>query len=955
MTMGIVRCCVFAVAVTASLAAAERIPWTTSRIHGSPEPPPPFRVERAFPKLKFAAPLDAVTIPGSRRLAIVEQKGRIFSIPNDDACEQADLFADFKQFDPEVVESYAIAFHPRFAENRHAFVWINLDLHEKPTREEGTRIVRFRVTEENPPQLDLASAQTVFTWLGGGHNGGNLRFGPDGMLYIATGDAGAPGPPDARGTGQDISDVLSSILRVDVDRTDAGLTYAIPRDNPFVDTAGARGEVWAYGFRNPWRMSFDFATGDLWVGDVGWELWEMIYRVQRGGNYGWSITEGGRQDVRPDRPRGPTPILSALALHSHEEAASITGGEVYHGRKFPELTGAYLYGDWQLGTFWALKADGERVTEQRELCRSTLLPTGFGIDPDGELLICDGGGGGLWRLERNPDAGKSTEFPRLLSETGLFNDVVSQSPAPGVVAYGVRAPRWADRATAQRWIALPGQSILSVAKKELGVMSKGRWVFPEGAVLAKTYSLGSNPPRKIETQVLHFDGVQWGAYSYRWNDKQTDAELVPVRGAESTFEIKDGPVPDAVRRQNWRFFSRAECLRCHNLWSNFAPGFSPLQLQHDSSANDDPLQLLAQFELPRNERKLMNPHGSDGDLETRARSYLHANCSTCHRFGGGGSVPSLMNAELPLNEARLIDTKPVQGDLGLPEARIISPGDPGRSVMLQRMATSGRGHMPYLGGQTIDDRGVTLIRDWIASLPAPSSLPEAVRNQRESERAMLTQLIAGDPKPLDSLLATPSGALSVALAVTDGSLKANLSEQAVARGSALPDPLRRDMFERFLPESQRRHVLGAGFKLESVLAQKGNATRGRALFSVICANCHRMGDLGRNIGPELSQIATKYDRATLLGHIVEPTKVIDSQWQLTTVTLTNGESLSGFVTERDSNRLSLQQLDGQARSINLADLKSSTTSRVSLMPERLMDSLTAQEASDLLEFVGSFK
>jgi putative heme-binding domain-containing protein len=943
------------VAATVSLSAAERVSWTTSRIHGSPDPPAPFRVERAFPKLKFAAPLDVVTIPGSRRLAVVEQRGRIFSIPNDEDCEQADLFAELKQFDPEVIESYSIAFHPRFAENRFAFVWINLDLHGKPTRDEGTRIVRFRVTDENPPRLDLPSAQTIFTWLGGCHNGGNLRFGPDGMLYIATGDAGAPDPPDARGTGQDISDVLSSVLRIDVDRTDPGLTYAIPRDNPFVKTAGARGEVWAYGFRNPWRMSFDAGTGALWVGDVGWELWEMIYRVQRGGNYGWSITEGGRQDVRPDRPRGPTPILPPLAVHSHEEAASITGGEVYRGKKFPDLVGAYVYGDWQLGTFWALKADGERVIEHRELCRSTLLPASFGVDPDSELLICDQGGVGLWRLARNTNAGKSNEFPRQLSETGLFTNVATQTPAPGVIPYSIHAPRWADHATAQRWIALIGESTLTLAKKELGVMSKGRWVFPEGTVLTKTYSLGSNPPRKIETQLLYFDGVQWGAYSYRWNDAQTDAELLPARGAESTFDIQDAAAPGGIRRQTWRHFSRAECLRCHNLWNNFAPGFTALQLERDGSADNDPLRLLAQFDLPPDEGKLADPHGTNGNLETRARSYLHANCSSCHRFGGGGSVPSMMNADVPLQEAKLIDARPVLGDLGLPEACVIAPGDPYRSVLLQRMATSGRGHMPYLGGQSVDDHGVILIRDWIVSLAPESNLPDVVRSQRETEREKIAQLQRGNLESLDTLLATPSGALTVALAVMDGSLAGNVSEQAIAKGSALPDPLRRDLFERFLPESKRRRVLGPNIQHETVLSRKGDAARGRPLFSAICANCHRFGDLGRNFGPDLSRIAEKYNRATLLEQILEPAKVIEPQWQPTSITLTNGESLSGFVTAHDSNGLSLQQMDGQTRAIKVSDVKSSTTSRVSLMPERLLESLTAQEAADVLEFIITFK
>lgn len=930
----------------------ERIPWTSSRIQGSPEPPSPYRVERAFPKLKFTAPLDVVTVPGTQRLAVVEQYGRIFSIPSDEQCEQTDLLGDLKQFDPEVVETYAIVFHPRFAENRFAFVWLNLDLHGKPTREEGTRIVRFRVTDETPPRLDLASAQTIFTWLGGGHNGGNIRFGPDGMLYIATGDASGPEPPDSRGAGQDISDVLSSILRIDVDHPDAGVSYSIPKDNPFVNTPGARGEVWAYGFRNPWRMAFDSATGALWVGDVGWELWEMIYQVQRGGNYGWSITEGSKQEVRPDRPRGPTPILPPLVVHSHEEAASITGGEVYHGKKFPELVGDYIYGDWQLGTFWSVKTDGGRVVEQRELCRSTLLPTGFGVGPDGELLVCDQGTGGLWRFARNPNAGKTNDFPRRLSDTGLFRDVTAQVPAPGVLPYSIRAPRWADHATAQRWIALPGENTITVATKELGVMGKGRWVFPEGAVLAKTYSLGSNPPRRIETQLLHFDGVQWRAYSYKWNDAQTDAELVPERGTESAFDIKDPSAFGGIRHQTWRYFSRAECLRCHNLWSNFAPGFSDLQLERSSA--DDPLRLLAQFDLPSDEGKLRDPH-ADGDLETRARSYLHANCSTCHRFGGGGSVPSFLNIDTPLAEARLVGAKPVLGDLGLPEARVIAPGDPSRSVLVQRMATSGRGHMPYLGGQSIDNHGLLLLRDWIASLPLESDLPAPIRAQRAEEETMLARLREDKVNALDNLLATSSGALSVALAIIDGSLSKEVSAEAIAKGSALPDPLRRDLFERFLPESKRRQVLGTQFPRESVLTCKGDAARGRTLFSAICASCHRSGELGHNFGPDLSHVAAKYDRAALLEQILEPAKLIEPQWQLTTATLVDGESLSGFVTSREAGTLVLQVADGQPRTIPTGEIKTSTTSNVSLMPEGLLAALTAQEAADLLEFLSEAK
>ena len=212
----------------ATLSAAPRVPWSTSKIHGSPESPPPLRVERAFPKIAFEQPMDVATIPGTDRLVVSTLKGELFSIPNDDACEKADLFGDIRKFDPEAADSYAFTFHPHFAENRFVFVWINLDGHGKKNREDGTHIVRFRVTEENPPRLDLASGKTIYIWMSGGHNGGGLRFGPDGMLYISAGDTADPDPPDPRATGQNIGDVLASIQRIDVDHPDAGRAYGIP-------------------------------------------------------------------------------------------------------------------------------------------------------------------------------------------------------------------------------------------------------------------------------------------------------------------------------------------------------------------------------------------------------------------------------------------------------------------------------------------------------------------------------------------------------------------------------------------------------------------------------------------------------------------------------------------------------------------------------------------------------
>ncbi len=939
-----------------------RTPWTTSAVRGTPEPPPPYRVERAFPALTFARPLEVVAVPGTDRLVVVEQGGTLRSFRADGAAAAPDLFGEIARFDRELSETFALTFHPRFAENRYCYVLALAKTPGQRNREDGTRIVRFKVTADPVPRLDHASGTVLITWLQGGHNGGNLRFGPDGMLYFGAGDAGPAEPPDPFVTGQDLSDLLASVMRIDVDRPDPGRAYGIPRDNPFVGVPKARGEVWAYGLRNPWRLAFDPKSGELYTGDVGWQLWEMLHRVRRGGNYGWSLTEGGRQDVRPDRVVGPSPVLPPLVLHSHEDAASITGGEFYHGKKLPGLRGAYLYGDWQTGLFWSLRAEGDKVTELRELCRTALSPVGFGLDHDGELLICDYAGGGLWRFVPNPDAGSPTRFPRKLSETGLFADTARQLPSPGVVPYEINAPRFADHATSERWVAFPGHGRITIATKQLGVMPVGRWVFPDNAVLAKTYALelergNSATRRRIETQLLHYDAEsqQWGAYSYRWNEAQTDADLVPARGDEATFAIKDPAAPGGTRTQTWRFNSRAECLRCHNLTTNYTPGFNALQLDRPTAAS--PGRQLDAFDalgLGRPEPRMADPHGDLGSLETRARSYLHANCSACHRHNGGGSAPLWLNLEAVLKDASLVGAKPVQGDLGLTDARVIAPGDPARSVLLYRLATEGRGHMPYLGSRHVDERGLLLVRDWIAGMNRDADeIGAATRSEREARQAALVALRGGDPAVLPALLATGSGALAVALELVDRRLPAAVRAAAIAAGAALADPVKRDLFERYLPDAQRRRVLGTTFDRAAVLARSGDATRGQGTFATACVACHRLGATGVDFGPDLSRIGAKYDRAALLEHIASPNALVDPAWQLATVELKDGTAKSGFIVGRDATTLSLKVAGGTTEKIASARIARTSTSRTSLMPEGLLQSLTAGEAADLLTYLAA--
>ena len=208
-----------------------------------------------------------------------------------------------------------------------------------------------------------------------------IAFGPDGYLYVALGDGGDGGDP--LNNGQNKATLLGSILRIDVDRRDPNLAYAIPPDNPFVGVPDTRGELWAYGLRNVWRFSFDRQTGELWAGDVGQVKWEEIDLIRKGGNYGWNAWEGNH----PFKPAGKVgPFEKPIIEHPRGQARSITGGYVYRGKKNPSLDGAYVYGDFATGLIWYLRYDGHRVTEHRYIAEVPSLSS-FGEDQNGEIYI----------------------------------------------------------------------------------------------------------------------------------------------------------------------------------------------------------------------------------------------------------------------------------------------------------------------------------------------------------------------------------------------------------------------------------------------------------------------------------------------------------------------------------------------------------------------------------------
>ena len=733
-----------------ALAAAGRVENTTLTLPLTPQAEEGYKFVTSLASLTFSNPIALASPPGdSQRLFVVEQGGRIMVITNLAQPTKA-LFLDVSGTTIFAGERglLGLAFHPNYASNGRFFVFRTCMARTgNQTRDWlHDRLSEFRVSSTNENRANPTEAILFQQYDSqGNHNGGDLHFGPDGYLYVSLGDEG--GANDQGSNSQKITkDLFAGILRLDVDNRQDSIVptphpavvagaYRIPADNPFVgattflgaaiDTTKLRAEYWAVGLRNPWRISFDSLTGELWVGDVGQGVWESVFVTRAGANHGWAFREGPAAGPKAGVPDGflTDPVFNYVApIYSYDHGSgtmrgnAIIGGRVYRGTRFPALQGEYIFADYGSGNVWSLRRRSGLAPLVNRLTGESRI-TAFGIDPrNGDILACVASGS-IKRLVGDGIIGDGP-LPPTLAETGAFANLQTLTPNPGIVPYWIRLPFWSDSASKTRWFCVPSTN------QFLTYTNAEAFGSPPGTVWIKHFSMMmtsgvASSVRRLETRFLVRN--ETGAYgvTYRWNSA-TNAVLVPEEGAEEMLtRVVDGLPVNRV----WRYPSRAECMSCHTAAAGYSLSFTAAQTHQAANRTLATMIRDGYFWNPPSStsslRPLKVPTDESVSLHWRARSWLAVNCSYCHRPGGGGGGLFDLRLDTLTDRSGMINGA-LNDDRGDPANRVVVPGDLVHSQLWQRLQSRGPGQMPPLATVVADPDGVAVVRRWIQSLATPT-------------------------------------------------------------------------------------------------------------------------------------------------------------------------------------------------------------------------------------------
>ncbi|WP_146649133.1 PQQ-dependent sugar dehydrogenase [Labilithrix luteola] len=704
-------------AVRAEFGLDSRPTNTTCKPAARPPSTAPVKLEQVYANVALQAPMMMAQIPGDSSRWFVALRGTtnggnatVVSFPADNPPNAPNVVATIGPVQ-SVTDGegglLGMAFHPRFAQNGRLYVSYLTTGGANNRRS----MVGYLTSTDNGKSFGnfqpiLSFDQTTAT----NHKGGGIAFGKDGYLYLGFGDGG--GGDDTFKNGQTKTGFFSKLLRIDVDNVPQGQTYGIPDGNPFKN-GGGEPAVFAYGFRNPFRFSIDRDSNEIWVGDVGQNVWEEIdAKIKIGANYGWPCREGLHDymtdKTNPDHCPSMIGLTDPVTEHKHDGSRSITGGVVYRGKAIPDFVGSYIYGDYAKQDIWTLSFDPSTGAVQDTQISDA--PAGswvhFAEDNDGEVYAVSLNDGRVYKVVAAAPTGPNT-FPDRLSRTGCVDASDPKKPGAGLVPYGVNSALWSDGAQKERYLALPDG-------KQITIGQDGDFDFPNGTVLVKTFSLGG---KRIETRLFmrHDDGG-WAGYTYEWLDDQSDAVLLPSSKSK------------VVGAQPWTYPSRSDCVSCHSEAAGHSLGLELGQLNGDftyPSTNriSNQLKTLDHIGLfatalgkPVDELAKYPDPLDDGALEARARSYLHANCSNCHRPDGPGRGNMDLRFASSLADVKACNASPSAGDLGIDGAKLLVPGDPAKSLISVRPHSPGANRMPPIASSVVDDKGMAVVDDWIKSL-----------------------------------------------------------------------------------------------------------------------------------------------------------------------------------------------------------------------------------------------
>lgn len=621
------------------------------------------------------------------------------------------------------------ALHPNFATTGYIFVLLN----GRQANESHTlsMVLRYRLTktaagfgdtfDRKTERLIISQRQDIEqpdapgVW----HHFGHLAFGAGGLLYISSGDGVPPHYADTLNPTQDCNDIRGKMLRIDVNRSTASSPYFIPPGNPYATSTTCRKEIFATGFRNPYRFSIDPDTDNIWEGEVGFRTWDEINIVENGKNYGWPYLEGPTCRFGTPAQCARTDLVPPVQAINHEgRSTAIIGGYVYRGKAIPSLAGTYIFSLWPRSELLSLQPQAGGTYKQQTLLGGVSPITSYSTDKDGELYVIDGHEVAPQVKKLVPDtAGGGPQIPLTLSSTGCFDrvaGVTSPQIVPAAIPYEVISPLWSDDASKKRWIALADG-------RKITINPDGDFTFPIGTVLIKEFSFLGKP---FETRLLkrHNDGV-WQGYTYAWRANLDDADLVSQDGL--TRQIANTPTTTI----DWHYPSRAQCLDCHTEAAGVVLGPETLQLNNvigtpypATKRRGNQLATWAAIDLftqPLSKPvaalpSLINPSENKYSYIQRARSYLHANCATCHRPDGPTGKMIDLRFSTRVDLMNVCNGEQIGNDVVYPGATILTPEDPSRSALSLRIHSTTLGMMPPIGRTLVDEKAASIVDSWIS-------------------------------------------------------------------------------------------------------------------------------------------------------------------------------------------------------------------------------------------------